>query len=508
MKIFVFNLGALTSKPYAFTARPWELESIETVDFFDSLGSNIRVDTRGKDIMRILPRINEDINEEWISDKIRFSYDGFKRQRLDVPLSKVLIDEKTSSLSHIGKFVPESWHMALKLVAFIILNLDAHPAKRALRDLFFVFGKFVDLETLFVAKRLVALLRGDSSAFTGATQPTYLFDSRSFYLSSPVKNLLKGDLFLFISCNLRFELPVLNLRVRRLVVAKKIRVFTIGSSFSFNYAFVDLGKTTTILKQIAEGRHRFSQTFLTCSLPAVFLGNGLFRRKDSASFQRVVDFLLKQVRFFFLSFAHTHSSVISALELGLLSGELYKQMEGVRERPSVLWILDNDEVVFSNSKENFLLTVYQGHHGDINASRASIILPATAPYEKESLFVSFDGRYQKSKLVFSAPGQSRLDWEILSSLEYLLGSASFIFSKELLYKALSKELGGLRFSGFEKNLVLNTFSNNFFFPSLISTFPLSSNVFNFYMSDSISRASHVMALTSLRFKQHVINYKN
>jgi len=468
MIFYVLSIGALTSKPYAFTARSWELNSVESIDFFDSLGSNIRIDTRGSEIMRILPKINNRVNEEWISDKIRFSYDGLKQQRLNNPMLRVN-----------GKLENVDWPLALKTLADKIKNLAA---------LEFVLGNFVDLETQVVLK-LLAKKVGASVSVNDLSIKNVDFRG-NYLLNFSIEDLSKIDIFFLIGCNLRFENPVLNLKIRKRVNEGAL-VFTFGNNCILDYPTINLGSTVKDLISILEGKHPLAGKLLKSKMPAIFVGAAIEQRIDSNSIFNAVKILENYLCKKCVSSLIVDVAKLNSFELNFLytSNILYKY-----DSSKVIYILASDNICLDSNSLNFI--VYQGHHGDRIAARADLVLPSATPFEKIATYVNLNGIYQTTKFVYAPPGNSRTDWKILKAIADVSGIGLDVNNiKELrnLTNSLvveNKTASVLALS--EKDIVSKIYNNS-----------LAAHIEDYYLNDNILRSSYIMALSSNRFNKKI-----
>jgi NADH dehydrogenase/NADH:ubiquinone oxidoreductase subunit G len=482
--IKVFKIGALTSKPYAFTARSWELNSIESIDFFDALGSNIRVDTRGSEIMRILPKVNNKINEEWISDKVRFSYDGLKRQRLSVPMVRKE-----------GKLQPVSWQIALTTVADYIKSVNN-------KSLNFILGDFVDFETQIFLKFIAPKF-----CFNVYSQDLSVFNhdfESNFLLSKPIVEFDKVDLFLLIGANVRLESPILNLRIRKRV-NEGAKVFYFGQTIDLAYKYTNLGSSISTLKQLIEGKHSLSKLLLKSKNPLILVGTTISQRCDASTLYSLLRYLTKFTNIM-PSFLHLNSSRINAADLNLINSNTM-ELQISKSYPKLLYFINADNVVVNRNKSD--LIVYQGHHGDRVANVADVILPGSAPTEKNSIFINNAGKIQVTKFIFAPPGDSRNDWKILKALSEVLGfeigieyglvldilTIGDIHKIVHMYTTFKDKKHSYNFKNLFENNQLKLYNN----------IPLGSNIENFYLNNSISRSSFTMSLAAKRFIKNV-NY--
>lgn len=472
-------VGALTSKPFSFTSRPWELKSYNSIDILDGMHSNIRVDVRGTKIMRILPRVNENINEDWITDKIRFSYDAFRRQRLYDPM--IL----SNSL-----FIKVSWRRVFFVLKNIFIRRSGMSGFLPLQA--FV-GNYMDLESLSILKKFLAL-NGSNYFFTKQESS---IDNQSFYsFNTSMLDLAKSDICLLFDVNLRIQLPVLNSKIRQVSLKNNFVVYLIGYYSNFNYYVKHVSTSSLALLNILEGSHWLSSKF-----SKKFSKNPLFILSDNTSIYKGVFASL----FSYTNIANNNwmglnviSTNFSVEELGFLS--LRSQNCKLLSFP-VNWLYNYDSVVVGLSNDS--LTIYQGHHGDINASQSSIILPSTAFIEKNSLYSNIFGMVQKTKKILFNAGNSRDDWKISNAFIEVLGFSNFRVNGSFDVVSLISRVTPFvlyRRNNKQSFLLTTTLQEFFHFIGLFSFFN------NFYISDSITRNSKIMSLCSTKFKLKSYNF--
>ncbi len=404
-------VGALTSKPYAFTARPWELSKTESIDVMDAVGSNIRVDSRGAQVLRVLPRLNEDINEEWISDKTRYAIDGLRRQRLDRPYIR----------GRDGKLAPASWDDALATVAARLKK--AKPAAMAA-----ITGDQCDAEAMFALKRLFDKLgssnidcRQDGAAIGGA-RAGYLFNST-------IAGIDDADALLIIGSNPRIEAAVLNARIRRNWLATRLPVGVVGPQMDLTYDAENLGEDPAILADILSGKAKFAGKLKKAKRPMIIIGMGALARPDGAAIlgtaHEIADtYGVVAGDWNGFNVLHTAAARVAGLDLGLTPGRggldvagMYKAAEG--GKLDVVWLQAADEIDADRLKDAFV--IYQGHHGDRGAHVADVILPGAAYTEKDGIYVNTEGRVQYAGRATFPPGEAREDWTIIRALAGRMG---------------------------------------------------------------------------------------
>ncbi len=468
--IDICPVGALTSKPYAFQARPWELRKTETIDVHDAVGSNIRVDARGNEVMRVLPRLHEGINEEWINDRSRFAYDGLKRQRLDRPFVR---DDKT------GRLRPASWDEALGVVA---AKLKATPANK----MGVVVGDLCSTEEMIAAKDLFAALGADTvCGMRGLNIDT---SARAGYIfNSTIAGIEQADAILLVGTNPRWEATLVNTRIRKAWLAKRTKVGVIGENVDLTYPTHYIGAGAESLRTLVAGNHSFANTLKNAKNPMIILGAGVFRREDGASVQaaaRDVAATFNMVKEGWNGFnvLHVDAGQVAALDLGLTKDfELAQQ--------DVVYLLNADCNDVNGSLPKNAFVVYQGHHGDIGAARADVILPGAAYTEKDGLYVNTEGRVQMAKKAVTAPGEAREDWKILRALSGLVGKPLPYDNLFQLRQRLSKEYPHFA----QIDAIVPAEWKSFGKSGNLNAAPFVSTVQNFYQTNVISRASLTMA---------------
>ena len=398
-------VGALVSKPYAFTARPWELTKTESIDVMDALGSNIRVDTKGREVMRFLPRNHDGVNEEWISDKTRFVWDGLRRQRLDKPY-----------IRENGKLRPASWPEALTKAA------EAMKGKK-------VAGLVGDLAPTEAAYALKALIEGQGGRVECRTDGVKLpGGNRSGYVgNAAIEDIDSAKMILLIGTNPRDEAPVLNARIRK-AWAAGAKVALIGEPVDLTYDYIHLGTGRDMLAKLAEMDHSDKH-----GVPGVMIiGQGALREADGAAVLGTAMATAEagQSKFMVL---HTAASRVGAMDVGCITeGGMDKAIEGAE----VIYNLGADEVEIAAGP----FVIYQGSHGDRGAHRADIILPAAAYTEEQGLFVNTEGRPQLALRAGFAPGEAKENWAILRALSAELGATLPFDSLAQLRQALVKDV--------------------------------------------------------------------
>uniref|UniRef100_A0A665VLR8 NADH-ubiquinone oxidoreductase 75 kDa subunit, mitochondrial n=1 Tax=Echeneis naucrates TaxID=173247 RepID=A0A665VLR8_ECHNA len=486
--IDVCPVGALTSKPYAFTARPWETRKTESIDVLDAVGSNIVVSTRGGEVMRVMPRLNEDVNEEWISDKTRFAYDGLKRQRLIQPMVK---DDS-------GQLTPTNWEDALSRVAGALQSAQGN-------EIAAIAGGLADAEALVSLKDLLNRLNSDNlcteEIFPMSGAGT---DLRSNYLlNTRIAGIEDCDLLLLIGTNPRYEAPLFNARIRKSWLHNELRVAMVGHHVDLSYTYDHLGEDTSVLKELANGTHPFCQVLSGAKRPVVVVGSTALQREDGAAILSTVSTIAQNARassgveegWKVLNVLHRVASQVAALDLGYKAG-----VDSIRKNPpKVLFLLGADGGCITRAdlpKDS--LIIYQGHHGDVGAPMADIILPGAAYTEKNATYVNTEGRSQHTRVAVTPPGLAREDWKIIRAVSELAGVTLPYDSVDEVRSRLAEVSPNLvRYDDVEEanyfkqaNELAKAVNQSLLAAPLV---PPQLTAKDFYMTDSISRASQTMA---------------
>ncbi len=478
-------VGALTSKPYAFTARPWELKKTESIDVFDAVGSNIRVDARANQVMRILPRVNDDVNEEWLGDKSRFACDGLVRQRLDRPYLRTG-----------GKLQPVTWSEAMAAVAAKLKGLSG--AKLAA-----IAGDMADAEAMIALKDLFTALgspnldcRQDGAKLGAQPRASYLFNST-------IAGIETADALLLIGTNPRREAPVLNARIRKRWQRNGMPIAAVGPKAELTYKVEDLGESAAVLSAIADGSHPFAATLKAAKRPMLILGQGALARVDGDILlglaRKIADATgMVSAEWNGFNVLHTAAARVGGLDLGFLPGTGGRDLEGIlagaeKGEIEVVYLLGADEIDTSRLGKAFV--IYQGHHGDAGAHRADVVLPGAAFTEKDGTYVNTEGRVQRTQRAIFPPGEAKDDWKILRALSETLGHG-------LPYD----DLAALRARLAQANPVFGQLDTvqpaswaSFGADGVPSAEPLTTPIDNYYMTDPISRASKTMAECTATF---------
>jgi NADH-quinone oxidoreductase subunit G len=468
-------VGALTSKPYAFHARPWELDKTESIDVLDAVGSNIRIDVRGSEVLRILPRLNEDINEEWIGDKTRYACDGLKYQRLDRPY-----------IRQQGTLKEASWDQALRATA----DRFAQPQTLAA-----VGGPLADLESVFVFKTL--LDAAGVAHYDGAAGGVFPRDVRSRYLlNTTIAGLESVDALLLVGVNPRWEAPLINARIRKRYLQNGLPVGVVGDAVDLTYPYHDLGNAPDVLRTLAKGSGDFGAILKKAQRPALILGASVFSRPDGEAIYAHAADLAEQLGMIapdFNGFNVLHHVVgtLAALDLGFVAqGGAQALFDAVRAGSiTTLYLYGADDVPTDVLEKAFV--IYQGHHGDKAAHYADIILPGAAYTEKQALYVNTEGRIQEALPAVTPPHLAKEDWKIFRAL------ADHVSGVSLTYRTLddvrSAMVQAYPFLALRDQCPAPSWTRFPQSPKTMDKAPLASVVSNFYQTDPISRASKTMA---------------
>lgn len=472
-------VGALTSRPYAFQARPWELTKTESIDVMDAVGSAIRVDTRGREVMRILPRINEAVNEEWISDKTRFIWDGLRTQRLDRPY-----------IRKNGKLHPASWADAFAAIKDAVSKTTGDKVGA-------IAGDLSTVEEMYALKTLLASLgsqnvdcRQDGTVLNSA-------DGRSSYIFNPsIDGIEDADAILIIGSNPRFEASVLNSRIRKRWRVGDLPIGVIGHAGDLRYDYDLLGAGPETLSQLVDGNIEFLSVLKAAKRPLIIVGQGALARADGRGVLSLAAKLAQDVGAIsddWNGFAvlHTAAARVGGLDIGFVPSDSTKNVESLLTSLDVLFLLGADEVDMNKISGAF--TVYLGSHGDAGAHRADVILPGATYTEKSGIYVNTEGRIQMTSRAGFAPGEAKEDWAIIRALSDVLG-------KKLPFDSLS-QLRAQLYSEFPHLAEIDEVAagNRSDIAALgsqsyqIGKGAFVSTIGDFYLTNPIARASAVMA---------------
>ncbi|CAN7245174.1 NADH-quinone oxidoreductase subunit NuoG [Rhizobium rhizogenes] len=472
-------VGALTSKPFAFTARPWELSKTESIDVMDALGSAIRVDTRGREVMRVLPRVNEQINEEWISDKTRFIWDGLKTQRLDKPYVR-----------KDGRLQPASWGDAFAAIKSAVAATSGDKIGA-------IAGDLASVEEMYALSELLKSLGSenlDCRQDGTALDPSL---GRASYIFNPsIEGIEAADALLIIGANPRFEAAVMNSRIRKRWRRGKFPIGVIGEHGDLRYPVDYLGAGPETLADLVSGSHSFADVLKTAQKPMIIIGQGALIRNDGAAVLANAAKLAAAVGVVkddWNGFAvlHTAASRVGGLDLGFVPGAKGVNAAQMLASMDVLFLLGADELDFSRKGSKF--TVYIGSHGDNGAHNADVILPAATYTEKSGTWVNTEGRVQVGNRAGFAPGDAREDWAVIRALSDVLGKKlPFDSLRELrvkLYAAFPHFAGIDEIAEGDSAQIVALAKK----AGAMGKSAFASPIKDFYLTNPIARASAVMA---------------
>ena len=468
-------VGALTSKPYEFKARSWELHKTESIDVMDAVGSNIIVNTRGNEVMRILPYMNENINEEWISDKTRFFYDGLKYQRLDRPYIK----QKS-------KLEESSWEIAL--------NTLAEKIKKAkIEKIGAIAGDLTDVETMLVVKDFLKAL-GSNNVDCRQNGSKLLNNNRSQYIfNTSIVGIEESDHCLLIGCNPRYEATMVNARIRKAYLNNKLPVAVIGSNNNLTYPYKHLGDNPWILKQITDGVHPICKEIKKAKKPIVIFGEHLTIQDDYQAYEYFINKLVNQYNYYSndwngYNILHTAASRVGGLDIGFIPKENGMNTNEILKKCEIIILLGADEIDLKKVNPKAFV-VYIGHHGDKAAEIADLILPAPAFTEKNSTYVNLEGRVQNTFAAADKLGEARIDWQIILDLAKLT-------NVKLQYSNLNEIRKGMsKVNSIFKNIDLKRYYDLPKDPLKQETFikdKIDEKNENYYLTNSICRNSITM----------------
>ncbi len=467
--IDICPVGALTSKPYAFQARPWELRKTESIDVMDAVGSNIRVDARGNEVMRILPRVHEGVNEEWISDRTRFAYDGLKRQRLD----RVFVrDDVTKRLR------PSSWEEAFTVITKKLQGLAPEQVAGMTGDLCALEDMYA-MKQFFESQGYVGRVNGLMNGLTIDTRAR-----AGYIMNSGIASIEQADKILLVGTNPRWEAAMVNARIRKAFVNNRVKIGVIGEVADLNYEVTHLGNAIQDLETC--------EFLKNAQRPMMIVGSGVFERGDGlhvhVALRRFAE-SNKIVREDWNGFnvLHRHAAQVGALDL-----QLHAQIDF--NAVKFVWLMGRDDSDVANiSADSFV--VYQGHHGDVGASRADVVLPSAAYTEKDGLYINTEGRVQLAKRAVSPPGEAREDWKIFRALSEIMNKPLAFDTVFQLRQALQKEYPHLAKIDMIEPHPWAKFGEE----GAVQNAPLKNPLTNFYLTNVIARASKTMAECSVAF---------
>ncbi len=471
-------VGALTSKPYAFEARPWELKKTESIDVMDAVGSNIRVDTYNWEVKRILPRLNNDINEEWISDKTRYSCDGLLKQRLDVPYIK-----------KDNKLQKSTWDEAISLLASKFKSIDPNKIGGHIGDM-------VNLENALSFKKFFKSLKINNLEFRERKFYINSSEKINYIFNSSIRGIEDSDLIFLIGTNPRFEASMLNARIRKVFVKRKIPIFSLGDPGELTYEYTKIGNNTEDLKRILNGESEFSKKLSLSKKPLIIIGESALELKSAKFlFEEIKDFLKKKdfinKEWNAFNFLPQNASTVGLIDLEILpkdQEENYAFFENLKNNKfELLYLLGSDNLEIKKNNE---FIVYQGSHGDRGAEIADLVLPSAAFTEQNGLYENLEGRVQECKKASYPIGDALEDWKIFNLILKKLNKEDSLSNFDLLRQEVLKsiknftklnELPNFHESKFKKT------SSDFINEEIII------KQLDYFYTNSISRASKTMS---------------
>ena len=464
-------VGALTSKPYVFEARPWELKKTESIDVMDAVGSNVRVDTYGWEVKRILPIINEDINEEWISDKTRYACDGLKNQRLDTPYFK----EDT-------EFKKISWKNAYEIIVKKINKTS--PEKIAC-----FIGDLTNMETMYVAKEFFDKTiksknlecRSDHVYVNNNIRSNYIFNSK-------INGIEESDLIILVGTNPRYEATILNARIRKSFLKNKTEIYSLGDVGDLTYPYKVLLNSSKIIKDICDNNHEISNKIINAKKPMVIIGQSALKLKSgNYIFESLKNFLISKKKindeWNSLNIISENASTVGGYDLDLLSSDNGKNtvLEEIEKNNfEVIFLIGQDNINFKKQNE---FIIYIGSHGDRGAESADLILPGAAYTEQDGFYTNLEGKIQKAFQATYPPGEAKEDWSILNDLSELLKRKKIFKNKDELIDSL------MNYLNLKKNIKNST---NISVPDFIEE-EINLDLKDYYYSNVIARASKTMS---------------
>lgn len=484
-------VGALTSKPYAYKARPWELKKTETIDVLDAVGSNIRVDSRGNEVLRILPRLNEEINEEWISDKTRYGFEGLKYQRLDKPY-----------LRKQGKLQAVSWAEAIDALHDVVAKTN--PDKIGA-----IAGDLADCETMFVLKTLLDNLgvksydcRQDGTNYDASDRASYIFNAG-------IADIEKSDLVLLIGANPRYEASLVNTRIRKTYLQNNMPVAIIGTDVDLTYPTTYLGSDANIIEDLISGKHPFAEKLSKSKNPLIIVGNSVFKRADSYAIYASAQKLAQKYNAIRADWAGLNTlqkaaARVGGLDIGFVPQKGGKATNEILDSASkgeieVVFLLGADEIDTKNLEKPFV--IYQGSHGDKGAHIADLILPAAAYTEKDATYVNLEGRAQRANLAVFPVGEAKADFVIINEIAQKFNFKTFANLDEI-----RDELAKINpcFANIDSLVKAEHKTAS---TQKLTNKPIETDWFNFYFTDPISRISKTMNACNKEFGEEKGFYK-
>jgi NADH-quinone oxidoreductase subunit G len=465
-------VGALTSKPYVFEARPWELKKTETIDVMDAIGSNIRVDTYDWEVKRILPIINEDINEEWISDKTRYACDGLLHQRLDTPFIK-----------YNGKFEKASWNEVYKIIKSKFENTSKEKICGFVGDL-------TNMETSYIFKEFFdRTLNIDNYESRSDNRYLDLSARENYLFNSSINGIEESDLIFLIGTNPRYEATILNARIRKSYLNNEIKIISLNELGDLTYPYESLDGQTQTLKEIFDGNHEISNLISSASKPMIVLGESFLNLNSSKYFfKKIKKFLIENNKineeWNSLNTLSCDAATVGNYDLKLINKDISLLKDLNDHKFEIIYLVGQDNLNFEK-KDEFI--IYQGSHGDKGAELADIILPGSAYTEQDGYFTNLEGKIQKAYKASYPPGESKEDWLIINEIAEFMNNRKLFNDKDELessmfnYLNLQKERSS-DLKNIEENDDVNQFKSE----------TLKIKIKDYYFSNVIARSSKTM----------------
>ena len=473
-------VGALTSKPYVFEARPWELKKTETIDVMDAIGSSIRVDTYGWEVKRVLPRINEDINEEWISDKTRYACDGLKNQRLDTPYVKIN-----------GKFQPSNWKNVYEKITDKIKQTDPENIAGFLGDL-------TNMETMFSAKEFFEKIL-NSKHLESRSEETFtdISNRENYIFNSTINGIEESDLILLIGTNPRLESTILNSRIRKGYLNSKMKIFSFGDVGDLTYPYEVLENSVNNFDNFLNN-NVLSSEFKKSKTPMLIFGKSFFKLKSSKYlFHKTKKFINENIKNYQknwnpLNIISRDASTVGGFDLNLISSEdgYNNTLQNLNNNKfQIVFLFGQDNLKF-NKKNEFI--IYIGSHGDRGAEIADIILPSPAYTEQDGYYTNLEGKIQKAYKATYPPGEAKEEWEILNEISKIYKNKSLYKDREYLIDTM------MNYLNINKKNNINYLNEELFSEELIIV-----DEIDYFYSNVVARASKTMT----ECKNEKLNFK-
>jgi len=464
-------VGALTSKPYAFESRPWDLKKTESIDVMDAVGSNIRVDTYGWEVKRVLPRINEDINEEWISDKTRYACDGLLKQRIDTPY-----------IRKNGKLEKATWKEALSALSKKLKSFNPDQIAGMIGDL-------ADLEMIYAFKYFLEKTLG-SNNLECRQERTYINPEErlNYIFNSSISKIEEADFILLVGTNPRLEATILNARIRKSFINGGLKIYSIGDAGDLTYPYTNIGSTTSVVKNIVNNSHKISNEIKSAKKPMIIIGESALNGKAGQYiFENFKNFLLNNnfinEDWNALNILSQQASRVGSIDLGAYLIEKNKNFlffdKLENDEFKFIYLLGMDNIKFEK-KDKFI--VYQGSHGDKGAEIADIILPGAAYTEKDGLFVNLEGKLQSAYKASYPPGEAKEDWVILKNLALSINKPFEFKNSSELRDQIKKKLKLKINNNIKKSKSINFIDENILIKKI-----------DYYYTNAITRSSKIMS---------------